>query len=44
MGMPSINAFLLRLCIEPETFYFKLDDDIVWMEAGLIERMVEFQG
>ena len=41
-GNASINAFY-KACIEPETIYFKLDDDIVWMEPGLIERMVEFR-
>lgn len=41
-GNKSINAFY-RYCIEQDTIYFKLDDDIVWMEPGLIERMVAFR-
>ena len=41
-GNASINAFY-KACIESNTIYFKLDDDIVWMEPGLIERMVEFR-
>lgn len=41
-GNKSINAFY-KQCIEPKTIYFKLDDDIVWMEPGLIEKMVEFR-
>nr|CRY95899.1 hypothetical protein [uncultured prokaryote] len=41
-GNKSINAFY-KQCVEPETIYFKLDDDIVWMEPGLIEKMVRFR-
>lgn len=41
-GNKSINAFY-KDCVEPKTIYFKLDDDIVWMEPGLIEKMVEFR-
>ena len=41
-GNKSINAFY-KICVEPDTIYFKLDDDIVWMEPGLIERMVQFR-
>lgn len=41
-GNASINAFY-RACTEPDTIYFKLDDDIVWMEPGLIENMVRFR-
>ncbi len=41
-GNESINAFY-RTCIEPDTIYFKLDDDVVWMEPELIEKMVRFR-
>ena len=41
-GIASINAFY-KQCIEPNTIYFKLDDDIVWMEPRLIEKMVQFR-
>lgn len=41
-GNKSINAFY-RQCVDPKTIYFKLDDDIVWMEPGLIEKMVRFR-
>lgn len=41
-GNSTINAFY-KDCTEPDTIYFKLDDDIVWMEPGLIEKMVEFR-
>lgn len=41
-GNASINAFY-KYCTEPETIYFKLDDDIIWMEPGMIEKMVGFR-
>lgn len=41
-GNASINAFYKK-CIEEKTVYFKLDDDVVWMEPGLIEKMVKFR-
>ena len=41
-GNKSINAFY-EACVEEHTIYFKLDDDIVWMEPGLIEKMVKFR-
>ena len=41
-GNASINAFY-KDCTEQDTIYFKLDDDIVWMESGLIEKMVKFR-
>lgn len=41
-GNKSINAFY-KMCVEPDTIYFKLDDDVVWMEPGLIEKMVAFR-
>lgn len=41
-GNLSINAFYLD-CVEDNTIYFKLDDDIIWMEDDLIEKMVKFR-
>ncbi len=41
-GNKTINAFY-KQCIEENTIYFKLDDDIVWMEPDLIRKMVEFR-
>lgn len=41
-GNNSINAFY-RQCTEEQTIYIKLDDDIVWMEPDLIEKMVRFR-
>ena len=41
-GNRTINAFY-KACIEEDTIYFKLDDDIIWMESDAIEKMVEFR-
>lgn len=41
-GIKSINAFY-KGCCEENTIYFKLDDDVVWMGPGLIEKMVDFR-
>lgn len=41
-GIASINAFY-RDCIEEDAIYFKLDDDIIWMEPDTIEKMVRFR-
>lgn len=41
-GNKSINAFY-KQCIESDAIYFKLDDDIVWLENNLIENMVKFR-
>lgn len=41
-GNASINAFY-KQCVEPKTIYFKLDDDVVWMEPNTIEKMVDFR-
>ncbi|MEG1617718.1 MAG: hypothetical protein RR202_10310 [Bacteroidales bacterium] len=41
-GIASINSFY-RKCVEKDTIYFKLDDDIVWIETGAIEKMVRFR-
>lgn len=41
-GISSINAFY-RECVEEDTIYFKLDDDIIWIEPGMFEKMVRFR-
>lgn len=41
-GIASINAFY-RQCTDEDAIYFKLDDDIVWLEPGSIEKMVKFR-
>ena len=41
-GIQSINAFYKK-CIDEDTIYFKLDDDIIWMEPDLIQKMVAFR-
>ena len=41
-GNASINVFY-KQCIEENAIYFKLDDDIIWMEDDAIEKMVRFR-
>ena len=41
-GINSINAFY-RYCVEDDTIYIKIDDDIVWMEPDTFEKMVKFR-
>jgi hypothetical protein len=41
-GNASINAFF-RNCIEEDVIYFRLDDDIVWVEPNLFDKMVHFR-
>lgn len=41
-GNKSINAFY-RDCVEEDAIYFKMDDDIVWMEPDAIKKMVDFR-
>lgn len=41
-GIKSINAFY-KGCIDEKSIYFKLDDDIPWMEPNAIEKMVDFR-
>lgn len=41
-GIKSINAFY-KDCIDENTIYFKIDDDLLWMEPDGIKKMVEFR-
>lgn len=41
-GIASINAFY-RDCCDEDTIYMKLDDDVVWFEPELFEKMVKFR-
>lgn len=41
-GIASINAFY-RNCCDRDTIYMKLDDDVVWFEPDLFEKMVKFR-
>lgn len=41
-GIASINAFY-RDCCDRDTIYMKLDDDVVWFEPDLFEKMVKFR-
>lgn len=41
-GISSINAFYKK-CIEDNTIYIKLDDDIVWLAPNFFETIVKFR-
>lgn len=41
-GIRSINAFYRR-CIDVDTIYVKVDDDVIWLEPSLLEKMVKFR-
>ena len=41
-GVSTINAFY-RFCMDADTIYIKIDDDIVWMQPDAIDRMVRFR-
>ena len=41
-GIASINAFY-RDCCDKDPIYMKLDDDVVWFEPELFEKMVKFR-
>ncbi|NPD90946.1 hypothetical protein [Xylanibacter muris] len=41
-GNNSINAFY-KFCMDDDTVYIKLDDDIVWIEPNFFESIVRFR-
>lgn len=41
-GISSINAFY-KDCIEEQTIYIKLDDDVVWLAPNFFETIVKFR-
>lgn len=41
-GIKSINAFY-KTCVEEDTIYVKLDDDIIWFEPDFFEKMLAFR-
>lgn len=41
-GIASINAFY-KECVEENTIYIKMDDDVVWLEPDYFEKMLDFR-
>lgn len=41
-GTKTINAFF-RNCIDENTIYIRLDDDIIWVEPGFFEKIIKFR-
>jgi len=42
IDMHRLGSFWIT-CDCPDTIYVKIDDDVVWIEPGAIERLVEFR-
>ena len=41
-GNETINAFY-RNCLDNDAIYFKIDDDVIWMEEDAIRKMLDFR-
>lgn len=41
-GSQSIDAFY-RYCLDEDTIYLRLDDDVVWVEPGFFEKIIKFR-
>lgn len=41
-GNETINPFY-KNCIDEDAIYFKVDDDVIWMEENAIKKMVDFR-
>lgn len=41
-GNASINAFY-KNCVEDNTIYIKLDDDIIWIDPTFFEKIIKFR-
>lgn len=41
-GIASINSFY-RQCVDPDSIYIKIDDDVVWMEPGVFAKILAFR-
>ena len=41
-GMRTIDDFY-QYCIDPDTIYIKLDDDVIWLEPGFFEKIIKFR-
>jgi hypothetical protein len=42
-GRSSNVKHFYNYCIEKDTFYFKIDDDIIFIENGLFEDLIDFK-
>lgn len=41
-GVKSINAFY-RTCIDEDTIYLRLDDDVIWVEPDFFDKIIKFR-
>ena len=42
-GSHNIHRFLNEFCIDPETVYLRLDDDVVYLAPGFVREMFDFR-
>ena len=43
MGKSHNVKRFYNYCVEPNTFYFKIDDDIIFIEDGTFEKMIQYK-
>lgn len=43
MAMGDNVKHFYNYCIEPDTFYFKMDDDIILIESGMFEKLADYK-
>ena len=43
MGRADNVKRFYNYCVEPNTFYFKIDDDIIYIEDGTFEKMAQYK-
>jgi hypothetical protein len=43
MGRADNVKRFYNYCVEPDTFYFKIDDDIIFIENGTFEKLIDYK-
>lgn len=43
MGRADNVKRFYNYCVDPDTFYFKIDDDIIYIEDGIFEKMAQYK-
>jgi hypothetical protein len=43
MGRADNVKRFYNYCVEPDTFYFKIDDDIIFIEDGTFEKLIDYK-
>lgn len=42
-GRASNVKHFYNYCVDEDTFYFKVDDDVIFLEDGMFERLIDFK-